>query len=257
MIKLFRQESYTKELMSIRNSLPDFSSDILYKLKTTEFVRDYIYSSIVKDNNPVAGFVKSLIKGMQKNDIVAYHCTRILHSEEILKLGLIFSDERYISSLKCSMMEVGVSDYKIDKVISLVLNELARLYNRRDEVCFFFDMDYYKEFDKFLAVYGGELLEFGLSSISDEKSIYDSYKDVITIGKPYVVEFFIPFTWLNISQQEDIACYMLEDWIYTDLRNEKSSHKYGGRIEKEIPPQNIIKIHEMKDNFSNVYDSIF
>lgn len=113
------------------------------------------------------------------------------------------------------------------------------------------------KYDKFLAVYGGEFMEFGLSSHFDKRTIYNAYRDIITIGKPYVVEFSIPYKWLSKYQQEDIACYMIEKWIHTDLRKDELSHKYSGRIAREIPSENIITMYEVENDLRDIYDYIF
>lgn len=262
LIKLFKKETYTKEILDIKNSLLCLSEDILNELKSTESVRDYIRMAILHKNSHMEKLINTLIDEMNKQDIVAYHCTRILHPEEIQNAGLIFSDERYIDSLKNSMSEVGIDCCRIDKVISVVKHERDRWNignenNRKNEVCFFFDMDYYKEYDKFLAVYGGEFMEFGLSSHLDKGGSYNVYKDIIMIGKPYIVEFSIPYKWLNKYKQEDIARYMIEEWIHTDLRKDKPSHKYGSRIVREIPSKNIITMYEVENELNDIYDYIF
>ena len=82
--------------------------------------------AILHKNSHIEKLISTLIDEMNKQDIVAYHCARILHPEEIQNSGLIFSDERYIDSLKTSMSKVGTHCCRIDKVISVVKHERDR-----------------------------------------------------------------------------------------------------------------------------------
>ena len=72
------------------------------------------------------------------------------------------------------------------------------------------------------------------------------------MGKPYVIEFAIPFSKMNRFQKQDVARYMLEEWIHLDIRRDRTAHQYDGRIEFEIPAQKIICIHEVEDNFPDI-----
>lgn len=52
----------------------------------------------------------------------------------------------------------------------------------------------------------------------------------------------------------DIARYMIEEWIHLDVIGDDVSHQYDGRIEKEIPPEKIIDIHIVEDDFQKWYE---
>ena len=51
--------------------------------------------------------------------------------------------------------------------------------------------------------------------------------------------------------------YMLEEWIHMDIRKDKTEHQYDGRIEFEIPPQNIVCVHEVEDGFPEMDKWLF
>lgn len=50
---------------------------------------------------------------------------------------------------------------------------------------------------------------------------------------------------------------MLEEWIHMDIRKDKTEHQYDGRIEFEIPPQNIVCVHEVEDGFPEMDKWLF
>lgn len=127
---------------------------------------------------------------------------------------------------------------------------------RKNEICFIFDFDYYKDYDKFLATYGGEFLEFALESIKDTGNL-EKYREIIKLGEPYVVEFAIPFSKMDRFQKQDVARYMLEEWIHLDVRKDEVAHQYDGRIEFEISSQNIIKLHDVEDYFPDMDKWLF
>lgn len=83
------------------------------------------------------------------------------------------------------------------------------------------------------------------------------YREIIKLGRPYVVEFTIPFSQIDRFQKQDIARYMLEEWIHLDIRKDEVAHQYDGRIEFEIPAENIIKLHHVEDYFPDMDKWLF
>lgn len=83
-------------------------------------------------------------------------------------------------------------------------------------------------------MYGGEFMEFGLLAHTENKSL-SKYSNVIKIGIPYVVEFAIPYTWLHQFVRQDVARYMMEEWIHIDIIVDDTAHQYDGMVEHEIP----------------------
>lgn len=154
------------------------------------------------------------------------------------------------------MQQLSISEELVEDIISKVIKERDRwehngINRRKNEICFIYDLDYYKDYDKFLATYGGEFLEFALESIKNDCNI-EKYKKIIKMGKPYVIEFAIPFSQMVIFEKQDVARYMLEEWIHLDIKKDKTEHQYDGRIEFEIPAQNIICAHEVEDSFPDM-----
>ena len=50
---------------------------------------------------------------------------------------------------------------------------------------------------------------------------------------------------------------MLEEWIHLDIRKDEVAHQYDGRIEFEIPAENIIKLHDVEDYFPDMDKWLF
>lgn len=99
-------------------------------------------------------------------------------------------------------------------------------------------------------------MEFGLTAHTKNRSLL-KYKDIIKIGHPYVVEFAIPFRWMNKYSKQDVARFIIEEWIHLDIKKDEVAHQYDGRIEREIPANKIIEIHEVEDNFSEMDEWLF
>lgn len=255
-IKIFQSDTYPSEIQKVRECIWDFPENTKRELMETEYLNDYASSKMWDTNSDFGRIHGRLMDSLEGNEIIAYHNTRLRTSEKIKNAGLIFSDERYIDSLREDMQQQNIPEEMIDDIIARVIKERDRwehngINRRKNEICFIFDFDYYKDYGKFLATYGGEFLEFALESIKHDGNL-KNYKEIIKLGKPYVVEFAIPFSKIDRFQKQDIARYMLEDWIHLDIRKDDVSHEYDGRIEFEIPAENIIALHEVEDSFPDM-----
>ena len=255
-IKIFQPETYPKNIDLVRNEIINLSNNTKNELIHEEYLRDYASSKLWDLNSEFGKIHSHLMNAMEEHEIVAYHNTRLLNLDKILNKGLIFSDERYIASLRQDMQQLSISEELVEDIILKVIKERDRwehngINRRKNEICFIYDLDYYKDYDKFLATYGGEFLEFALESIKNDCNI-EKYKKIIKMGKPYVIEFAIPFSQMVIFEKQDVARYMLEEWIHLDIKKDKTEHQYDGRIEFEIPAQNIICAHEVEDSFPDM-----
>lgn len=255
---MFHAETYPKEIIAVRERLQDIPNSEKQKLREIEFLRDYMSDIIWKPDSPIGIIHNDLMEKLENHEIVLYHNTRILDIDELKKGGLIFSDERYINSLIRSMKKVKIDSELIDEVIEIIEKEISRWKERdgknrrKNAVCYIYDMDYYRDYEKFLVTYGGEFMEFGLSGKVGDT--FTKYKDVVRIGSPCVVEFSVPYKWFHEFEKMDIARYMIEEWLHLDIIGDDVSHQYDGHIEKEIPPEKIMNIHIVEDDFQNWYE---
>lgn len=260
-IKLFCPKTYPDSVIRAREKLHLLPNSVKDELMTTEFLCDYINSAIWNAESPIGKLHKELIKILEPHEIVAYHNTRLPDSKSVTSCGLIFSDDRYIDMLKTALNDAKIESVLIAEVIDAVVHERNRWESssqnrRKNEICFIYDMDYYRAYDKFLAIYGGEFMEFGLQAHTQNGSFL-KYRDVIKIGYPYVIEFAIPFSWFHKFVKQDVARYMMEEWIHLDIRKDETKHKYDGRIEREIPANKILEVHEVEDNFPEIDKWLF
>lgn len=255
-IKIFQFETYPTEIHKARSNIFNFSEKTKKEIIETEYLNDYASSKLWDADSDFGKIHSKLMSCLEGHEIVAYHNTRLADPSKIINNGLIFSDERYIESLREDMMEQRISGDMIEDIISKVIKERDRwerggINRRKNEVCFIFDLDYYKDYDKFLATYGGEFLEFALENIKCNGNL-KKYKEIIKLGKPYIVEFAIPYSKMDRFQKQDVARYMLEEWIHLEIRKDETAHQYDGRIEFEIPAQNILEIYEVEDRFPDM-----
>ena len=255
-IKIFQPETYSIEIKKVRESISNFPENIKRELIETKFLNDYASSKMWDINSEFGKIHNKLMTLLEDHSIIAYHNTRLADPSKVMCNGLIFSDERYIQSLREDMQQQEIPQEMIVDIICKVRKERDRWEingsnRRKNEICFIYDFDYYKDYDRFLATYGGEFLEFALESIKRDGNL-KKYREIIKLGKPYVVEFSIPFSKIDRFEKQDIARYMLEEWIHLDIRKDEAAHQYDGRIEFEIPANNIIKVVEVEDEFPDL-----
>lgn len=257
-IKIFRSETYTKDIQEVRYGILAFSEKTKKEMIETSYLYDYTSTKLLDAESDFGKIHRKLMNSLEEHDIVAYHNTRLTDPSKIINNGLIFSDDRYIESLREDMRQYGISTDRIEEIVSKVIKEQERwerggINQRKNEVHFIFDLDYYEDYDKFLATYGGEFLIRSMKCDGDLKK----NKKILKLGKPYIVEFAIPYSRMVNFQKEKIARYMLEEWIHIDIKKDKAVHQYDGRIEFEIPARNIIEIHEVSDNFPDIDAYLF
>lgn len=260
-IQIFHPETYPKEVVEVRRQLMFLPENIKEELLNAKYLSDYTSSSMWEIDKPFGELHRLLMSVLEPHEIVAYHNTRLADKKCIFENGLIFSDNRYIENIRNTLEKQGIGYGLINEVVEIIKHERDRWAvgnqnRRKNEVCFIYDMDYYKDYNKFLTVFGGEFMEFGLTSHTGNKGL-SKYRQVIKVGSPYVIEFSIPYMWFTEFERQDIARYMLEEWIHIDIRKDNPQHQYDGRIEKEIPPEKIIEIHEVEDAFPDMDEWLF
>ncbi|MCR0568945.1 hypothetical protein MKC54_09965 [[Clostridium] innocuum] len=253
-IKIFDPSSYPDPINEIRQKLNFIPKDVKIKLCTTNYLLDDICSFIWNEGHPIFNLHQELKTELLQHEIIAFHNTRIIDPNSILTNGLKFADRDYIKRIHESMIKAGIDQKRMKEILSALnieinRHEISGKNTRKNKVCFIYDMDYYEYYDKFLAIFGGEFMDFGLSDKL-------KYKDIVKLGKPYVIEFYIPFEWIS-NIIIDIARIMLEDWIHRDIRKDATQHRYDGWVEQEIPPSSIINLHKVDDYFPETDDWFF
>lgn len=153
-IKIFQSETYPSEIQKVRECILDFSESTKKELIETEYLNDYASSKLWDTNSDFGRVHNKLMTVLENHSIIAYHNTRLADPSKIMCNGLIFSDERYIGSLREDMQQQNIQQEMIDDIISKVIKERDRwehngVNRRKNEICFIFDIDYYKDYFKF------------------------------------------------------------------------------------------------------------
>lgn len=242
-IKIFRSESYTQDIIEIREKLNELPEMVKCEIKSNKYLSDYV-DKVWKNSHALHEVHESLIYALKYHEIILYHNTRQSDKTSLLMNGLIFSNEKYICFIKDSLRNEGYNKAIIDFVVKKVQGQINRFNqnesnHRRDQICFIYDVDYHNEYDKFYSTFGGEFLERAL-----EKS-ESIYRDILKIGDPYIVEFSIPVAWMDEYLISEIAKYMLEEWLHLDIRKDMPDHRYDGWINKQVPSEKILNVYEI------------
>lgn len=136
-IKIFQPETYPKNIVEVRNEIMNFSDDTKNEIIHEEYLRDYASSKLWDLDSEFGKIHNRLMNYMEGYNIVAYHNTRLLNPNKIVNNGLIFSDERYIESLKQDMRQQNISEKLVEDIISKVIRERDRWehnYKSKDEI---------------------------------------------------------------------------------------------------------------------------
>ena len=257
MIKIFDESTYPNDILQIRDQVYALPINIKNEIMETEHIRDYIYREINKVSI-IQNIYKTLIAKLDSYCLMLYHNTRVLDCSTFRDNGIIFSNNKRLNILKGSMEKLNIDSDSINKIMDLIVQEINRHGSNGDnsrvnEICFYFDINAFKEFDKYLALFGGELLIYALDGKIDK----ELYKRIMKIGLPYIIVFSLPFKSLGKYIKEDIARYMIEDWIHLNILKDETNHLYRGKSEIEIPSKDIIEICEIKDSFKEIDDYYF
>ncbi|NLZ73408.1 MAG: hypothetical protein GX905_06270, partial [Bacteroidales bacterium] len=247
-IKIYQKDTYPEEIIQIRERLKGFPEETTKELKNIDCLRSYLENQAWTPSDHVGQLFEDLTEALTNHEIVVYHNTRLMHPKEICCEGLIFSDERYLAKQKRAVLEAGMGRGVADELEELLNKEQE--FRRRDhqnrinEVCYFYDMSHYQDYEIYLATLGGEFVDNALSRRDARSHITDFLEQRIKkLGVPCVVEFWFPGKWLIKPYLYEVANHMIEKWIYDCLRKEEGDFQYHGRIEREIPANQIIAVH--------------
>lgn len=191
------------------------------------------------------------------HDIVCFHLTRLANKDSLINRGLIFSGKDYSEFVRETMLENNMPNKAVNEVLMLLKREKKKRGRCRiNEVCFIYEFDCYEDFVMYSAVFGGEFLENALSNPSSNR-VPRRFENVLKIGEPCVVEFFIPCSSFDENTSREIAQRMLEDWVRLDVLGIETNRGYEGRVDFEIPPDHIIEVHSIKEKPEEYYDDVF
>lgn len=104
-IRIFQSETYPLELQKIRSCLLEFSESTKKEVLETDYLNDYASSKMWDINSEFGKIHNKLMTVLEDYSIIAYHNTRLADPSKIICNGLIFSDERYIQSLREDMLQ--------------------------------------------------------------------------------------------------------------------------------------------------------
>lgn len=74
------------------------------------------------------------------------------------------------------------------------------------------------------------------------------YKKIANIGKPYIIEFALPFHDFPLINPKTISSYIVEKWIQSDTKSDDDTITNKEEcVNFEISPDKIINIHDITD----------
>ena len=125
-IKIFQSETYSSEIQKVRECILDFSESTKKELIETGYLNDYTSSKLWDISSEFGRVHNKLMTVLEGHSIIAYHNTRLADPSKVSRNGLIFSDERYIESLREDMQQLEIEEEMIDDIICKVVKERDR-----------------------------------------------------------------------------------------------------------------------------------
>lgn len=257
-IEIIDDTTIPEELLGVvRVGLEQLPESIKLALAEEADLNWYLESQAVyNEQSPLHAIFCRIVESLKEYQIICYHNTRLCHPESIIEKGLIFSREDYWNNLLQSMRENGIPEKEIEEVVPKIRHEMDRHgemgENRRiDSVCYFNSPFLISKFDKFLAILGGEFIEFALSCEGKK------YENLMRLGKPYTVKFALPYLELGEYQCKDIAKYIIKYAVEKYLCGCDDKIEYEGILFQEVKPEYIIELQETNCDLSDIYDYFF
>lgn len=108
-IRIFQSDEYPVELQQLRHYILEFSENTKKELLETKYLNDYASSKMWDSDSEFGRVHNKLMTVLEGYNIIAYHNTRLVDPSKIMRNGLIFSDERYIESLREDMQQQEIT----------------------------------------------------------------------------------------------------------------------------------------------------
>lgn len=125
-IRIFQSDEYPVELQQLRHYILEFSENTKKELLETKYLNDYASSKMWDSDSEFGRVHNKLMTVLEGYNIIAYHNTRLVDPSKIMRNGLIFSDERYIESLREDMQQQEITREMITDIIGKVIKERDR-----------------------------------------------------------------------------------------------------------------------------------
>lgn len=122
-IRIFQSDEYPAELQQLRQCILEFPEKTKKELLETKYLNDYASSKMWDRDSDFGRIHNKLMTVLEGYNIIAYHNTRLVNPAKIMRNGLIFSDERYIASLREDMQQQEITQEMIDDIIGKVIKE--------------------------------------------------------------------------------------------------------------------------------------
>lgn len=253
-ISLFEPQTYTYSIKTCRSELGKLSKDEINRLKDSRILRDYTFFRMNRSDTEIGLFQKKVMDALLSVEIICYHNTRLPNKEMIMENGLFYTDDKYIKSIFTSARKL-LNEKTVNELMSEIKKMMVSwddkgISERGRQICFFLGMDYAESYRNYCLIYGGELM----SDISDTewgRTHIDELRKLLKYGNPFVVEFTCPYKKMSEYNQQEIARFLIEEWIHLDIRMDEPDHEYDLTEHIQIPKKNIIEVHDFQGTFKD------
>lgn len=207
--------------------------------------------------------VLNFVENHPDDEVVVYHCTRILNPDEYWRNGIVTGDgagsvaEQRIKAL---LMDIGVQQPKMDEIMQHVKNYWNRDKDTRTKVVHFFgdkNQAYINnQINAFALNLGGETLRWGLEDVDKELYKKEPYKRLWILGTPSIIKFKCKLS--NICQLDSpmLIAEIVKYYIMKDFTKISYDIGFTGKTKGPVPPEDIISIEEIK-NFIEMQENEF
>lgn len=249
-IQIYRDETYPERLKDLQLKLRVLPVEIIDYLQNENCVYDYLKGIREKDgiktSKELLDLIDEIVDALLPHNIVVYQNTRLVSPRVILEQGVKPPQKDYLNYLKREMKKANVDSTLINEVVRLIITKSTSDSYRKETVNYYYDREatYDENLLKFFSCFGGELMARATGFMRDLGECPENFRHVVKLGRPFIIEFKIPFTWYDDwDSKEALARYILEDWIYTFVKREQNDRRRIGTIYRSIPPEYVIDVH--------------
>lgn len=237
--------------------LRQWDDDFIHKIQNA---MNPLHTNLRNSDLQNEAIVSNFVKNHPNDEVVVYHCTRILDQNEYWRNGIVTGNgagsvaEHRIRTL---LMDIGVQQAKIDEILQHMYVYWNRDKGARTTAVHFFGCKnrvyVNDQINVFALNLGGETLRWVLAKIDKELYTKEPYKRLWILGTPSVIKFKVKLCNIDPLDRAKLIAEILKYYIMTLFEKTSYSIEFTGKTTGSVPPEDIISIEEIK-NFIKIQE---
>lgn len=198
--------------------------------------------------------VSNFVENHPNDEIIVYHCTRILNPDEYWRNGIITGEgvdsvaEQRIKSL---LLEIGSQPAEIRDILLHMDYYWQRDKETRTHVVNFFGGKQQVYTNDQVNVYalnlGGETLRWALRDINQDLYRQEPYKSLWIWGTPSIIKFKCKLCNIDQLDSPKLIAEIVKYHIMSSFGKMSYSINFTGKTKGPVPPEDIMNIEKIEN----------